>query len=135
MGNPNTELAIGLSLAIQDGQLLARADELLADDFLYEGAMGMVLDKAAYVGFMHGLSASFSDQEMTFLATVSGEDKVGCSWTNGMTHTGEYQGIPASGRRITARGTWIRLVRDGKIAHEWDTTDIMGMLQQLGAMG
>ena len=129
------DTALALSLAIQNGELLARADELLADDFQYTGAAGMALNKAGYVGFMHGLSESFSDQKMTFHATVSEGDKAAVSWTNDMTHTAAYQGIPATGKRITASGNWIRLVVDGKVAREWDTTDIFGLMQQLGAFG
>jgi steroid delta-isomerase-like uncharacterized protein len=129
------DTALALSLAIQNGELLARADELLADDFHYTGAAGMDLDKAGYVGFMHGLSQSFSDQKMTFHASLSEGDKAAVSWTNDMTHTAEYQGIPATGNRITARGNWIRQIVDGKVAREWDTTDIFGLMQQLGAFG
>ena len=129
------DTALALSLAIQNGELLARADELLADDFHYTGAAGMDLDKAGYVGFMHGLSQSFSDQKMTFHASLSEGDKAAVSWTNDMTHTAEYQGIPATGNRITARGNWIRQIVDGKVAREWDTTDILGLMQQLGAFG
>ena len=129
------DTALALSLAIQNGELLARADELLADDFHYTGAAGMDLDKAGYVGFMHGLSQSFSDQRMTFHASLSEGDKAAVSWTNDMTHTAEYQGIPATGNRITARGNWIRQIVDGKVAREWDTTDIFGLMQQLGTFG
>ena len=84
------DTALALSLAIQNGELLARADELLADDFHYTGAAGMDLDKAGYVGFMHGLSQSFSDQKMTFHASLSEGDKAAVSWTNDMTHTAAY---------------------------------------------
>lgn len=128
-----TDNALALSLAIQNGELLARADDLLADDFRYTGAAGMVLDKAGYVGFMHGLSQSFSDQAMAFHATVAEDDKVAVAWTNDMTHTADYQGIPATGKRITASGNWIRQIRDGKVVREWDTTDIFGLVNQLGA--
>lgn len=128
-----TDTALAVSLAIQNGELLTRADDLLADEFVYTGAAGMALDKAGYVGFMHGLSQSFSDQEMTFHATVAEDDKAAVAWTNAMTHTAAYQGIPATGRRITASGNWIRQVADGKVVREWDTTDIFGLMQQLGA--
>lgn len=127
------DTALALSIAIQDGQLLARADELLADEFVYTGAAGMRLDKAGYVGFMHALSQSFSDQKMTFHARLTEGDLAAVAWTNDMTHTSEYQGIPATGRRITASGNWIRKVEGGKVVREWDTTDIFGLMQQLGA--
>ena len=70
-----TDTALAVSLAIQNGELLSRADELLADEFVYTGAAGLVLDKAGYIGFMHGLSQSFSDQAMTFHATVTEDNE------------------------------------------------------------
>jgi hypothetical protein len=55
-----TDTALAVSLAIQNGELLSRADELLADEFVYTGAAGLVLDKAGYIGFSHSAASSAS---------------------------------------------------------------------------
>ena len=54
------------------------------------------------------------------------------SWT--ATHTGTFLGIPPSGRRVTCRETIILRIAQGKIAEEWNAADLLGLLQQLGAV-
>jgi predicted ester cyclase len=55
-------------------------------------------------------------------------------WTATATHTGEFMGIPATGRRFTAAGIVITRIADGKIAEQWRIVDVFGMMQQLGAL-
>lgn len=43
-------------------------------------------------------------------------------------------GIPASGNQIEVNGITIARLEDGKIAEEWSQADMMGVMQQLGAM-
>ena len=49
-------------------------------------------------------------------------------------HAGELLGIPASNRHVTTAGIAIHRVRDGKIVEYWSVTDVMRVLQQIGAM-
>jgi len=46
-------------------------------------------------------------------------------------HTGEYQRIPASGKRITITYIDIVLVKSGKIVEEWVEFDLMSILRQI----
>jgi predicted ester cyclase len=92
----------------------------------------MELDRDGYVGFMAGLGEAFPDMRMAFEPVIVEGDKVGVHWTNDFTHQGTYQGVPPSGKAIRLTGTYIRQVADGRVAEEWDTTDIFGLAQQLG---
>jgi predicted ester cyclase len=67
---------------------------------------------------------------------MSGEDdKVVNRWTLHVTHTGEFRGIPATGKRITITGIGIfRFSEEGKVVESWDSLDQLGMLQQLGVL-
>jgi predicted ester cyclase len=50
------------------------------------------------------------------------------------THRGEFMGMPATGREIMIQGVDIfRLVGD-KIAEQWVVMDVLGLMQQLGAV-
>ena len=51
------------------------------------------------------------------------------------TNTGEMQGTPATGKSVTF--TIIQIVRlaNGKIAEEWESFNMMDMMQQLGLAG
>ena len=126
------EAALDLSRAIADRELARRADELLTPGFVYHGPAGMELDRSAYVEFMEGLGAAFPDMQMTFEPVVVDGDRVGVHWANGFTHQGPYMGVPPTGKAMRITGTYIREIRDGRVAEEWDTTDIFGLAQQLG---
>jgi predicted ester cyclase len=126
------QAALDVSRAIAARDFDHLAQDLLATDFRYHGAAGMELDRDGYVGFMSGLGAAFPDMQMAFEPVIVENDKVGVHWTNDFTHQGAYQGMPPTGKAIHLTGTYIRRVADGRVAEEWDTTDIFGLAQQLG---
>jgi predicted ester cyclase len=49
-------------------------------------------------------------------------------------HTGEFLGVPASGREVTMYGISIHRIQDGKIVEHWAQIDAVGLLQQMGAI-
>lgn len=49
-------------------------------------------------------------------------------------HAGELMGIPASNKPVEAAGIAIHRVRDGKIVEYWGVTDVVRILQQIGAL-
>ena len=78
--------------------------------------------------------AAFSDIEQTIEDQVAEGDKVANRGTWQATHTGEFQGIPPTGKRISMTWMGIDRVRAGKIAEHWAQLDMLGLLQQLGAI-
>ena len=58
-----------------------------------------------------------------------------CGASAGQPRTeGSFLGIPATGRRVRGQGTVILRIAEGKIAEEWEMSDLLGLLQQLGAV-
>jgi len=51
-----------------------------------------------------------------------------------MTHTGDFMGIPASGKRVSVVAIGIMRTADGRIAEFWGSPDVMGLMQQIGAL-
>ena len=49
-------------------------------------------------------------------------------------HAGELLGIPATNRDVETDGIAIHRVRNGKIVEYWSVTDIVRVLQQVGAL-
>ena len=49
-------------------------------------------------------------------------------------HAGELLGIPATNNAVETDGIAIHRVRDGKIVEYWSVTDIVRVLQQVGAL-
>ena len=62
-------------------------------------------------------------------------DRVCTRWTWNGTHTGDFMGIPATGRQVSMTGTTIFLCgTDGKITEGWWQYDRLGLMSQLGAL-
>ena len=62
-------------------------------------------------------------------------DKVTTRYTLGGTHQGEFFGIPATGKRVEVSGINIdRFDESGKAVEEWASYDLLGAMQQIGAI-
>ena len=48
------------------------------------------------------------------------------------THTGDFMGHAATGKRFTVRNVQVMGFRDGKACDRWGSTDELGILKQLG---
>jgi steroid delta-isomerase-like uncharacterized protein len=77
---------------------------------------------------------AFSDLRRPVEDLVAEGDKVVARWTSTGTHDGSFQGIPPSGKTVTTSGITVFRLEDGKIVEEWSESDMLGMLQQLGAI-
>jgi len=78
--------------------------------------------------------AAFSGFTITIDDQIVEGDKGVTRWTARGVHTGEYLGIPATGRPIEITGINIGRVEDGKIVDEWSRADDAGLLRQLGVL-
>jgi steroid delta-isomerase-like uncharacterized protein len=77
---------------------------------------------------------AFSDLKRPVEDLVAEGDKVVARWTSTGTHDGSFQGIPPTGKTVTTSGITVFRLEDGKIVEEWSESDMLGMLQQLGAI-
>ena len=50
------------------------------------------------------------------------------------THTGDFWGIPATGKRVEFTGMYMVRIADGKIIEHWGEEDGVSLLQQLGVL-
>jgi steroid delta-isomerase-like uncharacterized protein len=48
------------------------------------------------------------------------------------THTGDFMGVPASGKRFSVEGTAFLRIAGGKVAQFWGFLDQLGLMQQIG---
>jgi len=53
------------------------------------------------------------------------------SWVFQGTHSGDFLGIPASGKRLQVRGIEIWRLEDDKIVERWGVVDAAGVMDQL----
>ncbi len=76
---------------------------------------------------------AFGDIAISIGETVSEGDMIGYQMSFTGTHSGDFMGIPPTGKRITMSETHIERIRDGKIVLHSGNTDMLGLMQQLGA--
>ena len=86
---------------------------------------------SAMEGYRHFFTG-FPDIDFQILDTVVDGERVAMRFRVTGTHTGDFQGIPATGRKMAVQGMTIMRFRDGKIAERWNQFDQMGLMQQLG---
>jgi steroid delta-isomerase-like uncharacterized protein len=82
--------------------------------------------------FWNALRFAFSSIHVDIHRTVEQGDLAMAHWTITMTHTGEFMGVPATGRRITATGMSLQRFDHGMIVEAWDNWDQLGAFAQLG---
>lgn len=83
--------------------------------------------------FAYFMSA-FPDIHFTFEGEVAEGDKVaGRGYFTG-THKGEFQGVPPTGKKINVKFMDVWRFENGKLVEYWGQPDVMGLMQQLGAI-
>jgi len=86
--------------------------------------------KAYYANYVTG----FSDREFTVKETFAPGNKLTKYWVFKGKHTGDFFGIPATGKTISVEGCTIATIINGKITEERDFFDNLEFLRQLGLM-
>jgi len=126
----NKKIALAVSKAIMGGDW-KKLDDLLSPDFTYTGD-GMKLSRDEYFGFMQDLYLSMRDMKMEFPQIVAEGEFVSIRFINPMKNLGKFMGAPATGKTIVSEGIFIRQIRNGKVIKENQTTDLMGIMTQMG---
>lgn len=80
------------------------------------------------------LHAAFSEQRYEVHHVVGEGDTVVIHATMHARHTGDFLGIPPTGREVALRSVHIVRYRDGREVETWALQDRMGLMQQLGVI-
>lgn len=107
---------------------------LSPDIAVHIGGMPGTLDLDTFFQFGQAWHSAFPDEVTTIEDQIAEGDKVVSRMTSRATHAGEFQGIPPTGKKVTVTGIWIDRVADGKIVERWGQVDVLGVMQQLGAV-
>lgn len=128
--NGAAKTAIAVSQSILEGNW-EKLDGLLDKDFTYTGD-GSVFTKDQYIGYMQSMRSAFSDFEMILDKTIVDKDMVAVRFTANVVNTGSFSGAPANKKHLAVCGSFQRYVKDGKVMQEWQTTDLLGVMTQIG---
>lgn len=120
--------------AVNSNSLDDLNDLVAADCIDHDPAPGQIKGPFGYISLFRQMISAFPDFAVEVEQLVADDDKVAFAYTITGTHRGEFFGIPATGRRIRARGLQIsRFNSEAKMIERWGSSDQLGILQQLGA--
>jgi steroid delta-isomerase-like uncharacterized protein len=114
---------------------LDRLTEVVSDDVLTPNIMpgiptGLEGAKAAH----RLMLAGFPDYQTVIEDMLAEGEKVAARIRMTGTNTGEFMGIPATGKRVEFTGIYIARIANGKIVEHWGEEDSVSLLQQLGVL-
>lgn len=112
-------------------------DELTTDDMVdhEEGFPGQPSGREGVKFFVNAMREAFPDAQAKSVepTLVDGDLEAARVIISG-THRGELMGVAATGKAVEFESLDIIRVEDGKVAEHWGVTDVMSLMQQLGAI-
>jgi steroid delta-isomerase-like uncharacterized protein len=108
--------------------------ELTTPEFRYYFGSQPGRDRYDLEQFVTTVRQAFPDWRVQVEEIFAEGGLVAVRWRGEVTHLGAFQGIPPTGRRIIVRGINLYRVDAGKVAEEWEQTDSLSILRQLGAL-
>lgn len=80
-----------------------------------------------------GFNAAFPDAEVVIHELFEAPGRVGVRAELTGTHSGEWFGVPPTGRRFTMALHEFHHVENGRLTHTWHLEDWLGWMRQVGA--
>lgn len=130
----NKALARQVFEDIQSDGRVEVVDEIVTADYVGHTPLGNIHGPEGARQFNAMLRQGFPDMQITVEDQIAESDRVTTRWTLRGTHNGEFQGMPPSGKQISMTGITIFRIANGKLIEGWTQPDLLGLLQQLGAI-
>jgi steroid delta-isomerase-like uncharacterized protein len=118
----------------QDNRLF---EEVIAPDLIWHGSAEyepIRRGRDKFTQMFADFAKALPDIHLEIEDQVSENDRVVTRYVITATHEGILDGIPPTGKRIRYNGINIFRIADGKIAEEWWSEDLLGLMQQLGVI-
>jgi steroid delta-isomerase-like uncharacterized protein len=110
------------------------SEQLAPDIAVHLPGMHGPLNRESLIQMMNAMFSGLTQRQHVFEDQIAEGDKVATRLTLHAVHTGEFQGMPATGKQIAVTQIAIHRIRDSKIVEVWVSSDDVGMMKQLGLM-
>src|SRR5262249_20629816 len=132
----NKSLVLRLIDEVLNKGNLAAADQLVDPNFALHlpGSSEPIRGVEGLKRVAEGFRTGFPDRRMLVEDAICDGDKVAVRVTQQGTHHGLFQGVNATGKRVSVSAIAIFRVANGRVAEEWLSSDRLGLLQQIGAI-
>lgn len=116
-----------------DGQL---AKELISPEAVFHvpGRAEPMRGPEGYLAIIGMMRSGFPDIQWALDELIIDEDKVAARFTMTGTHQGAFLGIPPTGKPIRVKAINIYHFSNGQIIEEYGQPDLLGLMQQIGAL-
>jgi len=121
MSEENKALVRSYYAEVLNGRNLGAVGDYFADERLVEG-----VTRGCFAYFQ-----AFPDLHSSVDELIAEGGTVFCRSTMTGTHDGEYKGIPATGRHVSAESAEVFRIVDGRIAGYWCLANVAGLMRQL----
>lgn len=118
--------------AYNTGDFIALAEVVAADVLTPNIAPGMPPGLEGAIAVHQTTLLGMPDYWTTIEDLIAEGDKVVVRVTMTGTHTGNFWGVPPTGRRVNLTAIYIVRIADGKIVEHWGEEDGMKVFKQLG---
>jgi steroid delta-isomerase-like uncharacterized protein len=112
------------------------AHEIISPDMTVHGAGGQTVGMGpdGLIDLIRTWRTAFPDGRMEIDELIVEGDTVAIrnSWYG--THQAEFYGVPPSGKSVAVTSIGLDRVRDGLVTEGWGELDMVGMMQQMGAL-
>jgi predicted ester cyclase len=109
-----------------------RLDEVIAPDFVaHDLPPGSPQGIDGIRAYRRAVMAAFPDQTAEIQDLIAERDRVSARLVLRCTHTGEFAGMKATGRKLEAEVYEIVRIENGKVAERWCLLDRASLMQQL----
>lgn len=133
-GEENKELVRRAAVAQDRGDIEGFLALLAPTYRLYFPGQPTALDRDGHAQVVQSFRAAFPDGEHEFLDQIAEGDRVVSRGVWRGTHSGAFNGIPASGRRVVLDWIMVARITAGRLSEARLSADMLGMMQQLGAI-
>ena len=133
MSEDNKAIASRMALEVFSQGKVDVIDEVMAPDLIdHDPQPGLPPGVDGVKMLAAAARQAFPDLEITINNAVAEGDLVFEHITNSGTMSGDFAGMPASGKHARWDAVHISRIDGGKIVEHWAIQDQLGMLQQLG---
>ena len=122
-------------------QFINTADEKLGEELVAHDAEFYVpyqseplVGPQGWLAAIEVMRGGFPDVQWTLEDLVVEGEKIAARYTMRGTHDGTFFGVPATGRQITVQTMNFYVMANGKIVGERGQPDLLGLMQQIGAV-
>ena len=112
------------------------AEELIATDAIFHvpGQTEPMRGPAGYLAIIGMMRGSFPDIQWSLEEMVTEGDKVAVRFIMRGTHRGPFSGVQPTGKPIAVQAMNFYRLSGGQIVEEYGQPDLLGLLQQIGAL-